>query len=122
MNFKVEHAIIAVLVLVLLYYVSSHQSLLSDLRGVPHKGNPQLKSVKDKHTYGGSIRCVWNQNAWEASFSRSQAPGCWTSSGNLTTGCARDKQNTGDRKWTCEGRERGHCAVGLDARFCSDPE
>ena len=55
MNFKVEHAIIGVLVLALLYYVYSHQSLLSDLSLVPHKGNPQLKSVKDKHDAGCSF-------------------------------------------------------------------
>ena len=51
MNLKVEHAIIAVLVLVLLYYVMSHHSLLNDLRGVPHDNNPQLKAVKDKHGF-----------------------------------------------------------------------
>ena len=50
MNFKVEHAIIAVLVLALLYYVYKHQSLLSDLRGVPHDNNPHLKAVKEKHS------------------------------------------------------------------------
>ena len=49
MNFKVEHAIIAVLVLALLYYVISHHSLLNDLSVVPHDNNPQLKEVKDKH-------------------------------------------------------------------------
>jgi len=49
MKLKVEHAIIAVLVLALLYYVYSHRSLLSDLRGVPHEGNPHLKAVKGNH-------------------------------------------------------------------------
>ena len=49
MNFKVEHAIIAVLVLVLLYYVYSHRSLRRDLSLVPNKGNPHLKAVKEKH-------------------------------------------------------------------------
>lgn len=49
MNFKVEHAIIAVLVLALLYYVYSHRSLLNDLSVVPHDNNPQLKEVKGKH-------------------------------------------------------------------------
>jgi len=49
MNFKVEHAIIAILVLALLYYVFSHRSLLSDLSLVPHDNNPQLKIVKDEH-------------------------------------------------------------------------
>jgi len=51
MNLKVEHGIIAVLVLALLYYVSSHQSLLNDLMGVPYDNNPQLKAVTDKHYF-----------------------------------------------------------------------
>jgi len=49
MNLKVEHGIIAVLVLALLYYVISHQSLLNDLSVVPHEGNPHLKAVAKKH-------------------------------------------------------------------------
>ena len=49
MKFTVEHGIIAVLVLALLYYVYSHHSLLSDLNTVPHDKNPQLKVVKEKH-------------------------------------------------------------------------
>jgi len=49
MNFKVEHAIIAVLVLALLYYVISHRSLVRDLSFVPHDNNPQLKAVAKKH-------------------------------------------------------------------------
>ena len=58
MNFKVEHAIIAVLVLTILYYVMSHRSLLRDLRLVPHDNNPQLKSVKEKHNvYAHGYRC-----------------------------------------------------------------
>ena len=44
MNFKLEHGIIAVLVLALLYYVSSHHSLLDDLSLVS-----QSKVVMDKH-------------------------------------------------------------------------
>jgi len=50
MKLKVEHAIIAVLVLALLYYVYSHHSLLGDLMSVPHDNNPRLKAVKGKHT------------------------------------------------------------------------
>ena len=49
MNFKVEHAIIGVLVLTLLYYVFSHHSLLNDLSLVPHESNPRLKAVAKKH-------------------------------------------------------------------------
>jgi hypothetical protein len=50
MNLKVEHGIIAILLIALLYYIVSHDSLLSDLSRVPDKGNPQLKAVKGKHT------------------------------------------------------------------------
>jgi len=50
MNLKVEHGIIALLLLAILYYFFKHQSLLSDLLRVPDKGNPQLKMVKGKHS------------------------------------------------------------------------
>ncbi len=56
MNLKVEHAIIAVLVLVLLYYVYKHNSLLRDVIAIPHKDNPQLKAVKEKHGFMYSLR------------------------------------------------------------------
>jgi len=66
MNLKVEHGIIAVLVLALLYYVYSHHSLLNDLSGVPHDNNPQLKVVKEKHssscTPGGDCGFFGAQN------------------------------------------------------------
>jgi len=52
MKLKVEHAIIAVLVLVLLYYIYSHYSLLGDLSLVPNNNNPKLKAIKDKHHCG----------------------------------------------------------------------
>jgi len=61
MNFEFEHAFIAVLVLALLYYVSSHQSLLNDLSVVPHDNNPQLKAVKGKHLNGV---CVFQEFCW----------------------------------------------------------
>ena len=48
-NLKVEHGIIALLLLAFLYYFFKHQSLLSDLLRVPDNGNPQLKAVKGKH-------------------------------------------------------------------------
>ena len=51
MNLKVEHGIIALLLIAFLYYFYTHQSLLSDLSRVPHKGKPQLKVVKDKHDH-----------------------------------------------------------------------
>jgi hypothetical protein len=49
MNLKVEHGIIAILLITFLYYFYKHQSLLSDLSRVTDKGNAELKSVKDKH-------------------------------------------------------------------------
>jgi hypothetical protein len=51
MNLKVEHGIIAILLLAFLYYFFTHQSLLSDLSIVPDKGNPELKAVKGKHDW-----------------------------------------------------------------------
>lgn len=52
MSFKLsgEHIIILALVVALLYSVSKHYNLLSDLSKVPHDNNPQLKIVKDKHS------------------------------------------------------------------------
>ena len=38
MNLKVEHGIIALLLIAFLYYFFTHQSLLSDLSRVPDKG------------------------------------------------------------------------------------
>ena len=59
MNLKVEHGIIAILLLAFLYYFFTHQSLLSDLSSVPDKGNPELKVVKGKHSMQSCIvACV----------------------------------------------------------------
>ena len=55
MNLKVEHGIIALLLLTFLYYFYTHQSLLSDLSRVPAKGNAELKAVKNKHTSGPEV-------------------------------------------------------------------
>ena len=49
MNLKVEHGIIAILLIAFLYYFYTHQSLLSDLSVVPNNNNPKLKAVKDNH-------------------------------------------------------------------------
>ena len=75
---KVEHRIIALLILIiallvlyLLYNVSKYYSLfykhtnaLNALYTVPHDNNPQLKAVKDKHMNGQSRgkctpHCSW---------------------------------------------------------------
>ena len=57
MKFKVEYAVIAVLVLALIYYIYSYGSLVNDfnnlrndIMSVPHENNPQLKTVKNKHS------------------------------------------------------------------------
>ena len=50
MNLKVEHGIIAILLIALLYYIVSHYSLVSDLFRVPDKGNQKLKVIKGKHS------------------------------------------------------------------------
>ena len=55
MNLKVEHGIIALLLIAFLYYFFTHQSLLSDLSRVPDNGNPQLKAVKGKHNFVGDF-------------------------------------------------------------------
>ena len=47
MNFKVEHAIIAVLVLALLYYVISHYHLMNKVQRI--YTHPEVKALKDKH-------------------------------------------------------------------------
>ena len=47
MNFKVEHAIIAVLVLALLYYVYKHNSFVGDVS--PLLKHPKVKEIAESH-------------------------------------------------------------------------
>ena len=56
MKLTVEHAIIGVLALALIYFVVQHRNLLtktstllSDLFRIPDRDHPELKAVKDKH-------------------------------------------------------------------------
>ena len=49
MKFTLEHAIIAVVSLALIYYMVQHRNLLTDLLRIPDRDHPELKSVKDKH-------------------------------------------------------------------------
>ena len=49
MNVTVEHIVIAVVALALIYYVIQHRNLLTDLSRIPDRGHPELKAVKDKH-------------------------------------------------------------------------
>jgi hypothetical protein len=57
MNLKVEHGIIAILLIAFLYYFYIHQSLLSDIMRIPSEGNAELKAVINKHTSGSGIGC-----------------------------------------------------------------
>ena len=57
MNLKVEHGIIALLLIAFLYYFFTHQSLLSDIMRIPSEGNAELKAVINKHTSGSGIGC-----------------------------------------------------------------
>lgn len=49
MKFTLEHAIIGLLALALIYYMVQHRNLLTDLFRIPDRGHPELKAVKDKH-------------------------------------------------------------------------
>jgi hypothetical protein len=49
MKFTLEHAIILILAVALIYYVIQHRNLLTDLFRIPDRGHPELKAVKDKH-------------------------------------------------------------------------
>ena len=59
MKFTLEHAIIIVVALALLYYVVQHRNLLTDLSGIPDRDHSELKAVKEKHLFGG-IECADN--------------------------------------------------------------
>jgi len=52
MKFTLEHAIILILAIALIYYVIQHRNLLTDLFRIPDRDHPELKSVKDKHKFG----------------------------------------------------------------------
>ena len=49
MKFTLEHAIILILAIALIYYVIQHRNLLTDLLSIPDRDHPELKSVKGKH-------------------------------------------------------------------------
>jgi len=75
MNLKVEHGIIALLLIAFLYYFFTHQSLLSDLSSVPDNGNPQLKAVKGKHSVLDDFTNFVDKNATKAYHSAGDAAG-----------------------------------------------
>jgi hypothetical protein len=47
--FTLEHAIILILTVALIYYIVKHRNLLTDLFRIPERGHPELKVVKEKH-------------------------------------------------------------------------
>ena len=49
MKLTLEHAIILILALALIYYVVKHRNVLTDLFRIPDRDHPELKAVKDKH-------------------------------------------------------------------------
>ena len=51
MKLTVEHAIILILAVALIYYMVRHRNLLTDLFRIPDRGHPELKAVKDKHIW-----------------------------------------------------------------------
>ena len=51
MMFTLEHALILILALAVIYYVIQHRNLLTDLLIIPDRDHPELKAVKGKH-YG----------------------------------------------------------------------
>ena len=52
MMFTLEHALILILALAVIYYVIQHRNLLTDLLIIPDRDHPELKAVKGKHNYG----------------------------------------------------------------------
>ena len=53
MKFTLEHVIIAVVALALIFYVFKYSDVRTDLLSIPDRGHPELKAVKDKHRICG---------------------------------------------------------------------
>ena len=49
MKLTLEHAIIAVVTLALIYYVIQYSNLVKDVFRIPDRDHPELKAVKEKH-------------------------------------------------------------------------
>lgn len=54
MKFTLEHALILILAVAVIYYVIQHRNLLTDLSSIPDKDHPELKKVKLKHNQNES--------------------------------------------------------------------
>ena len=48
MKLTLEHAIIAVVTLALIYYVIQYSNLVKDVFRIPDRDHPELKAVKEK--------------------------------------------------------------------------
>ena len=59
MKLTLEHAIILILAVALIYYVVKHRNLVKDVLSIPERDHPELKEVKKKH-----IVCVRNIGCW----------------------------------------------------------
>ena len=51
MKLTLEHALILILAIAVIYYVVQHRNLLTDLFRIPDRDHPELKAVKDKHGF-----------------------------------------------------------------------
>ena len=49
MKFTLEHAIILILAVALIYYMIKHRNLLTDIVSIPDRDHPELKEVKAQH-------------------------------------------------------------------------
>ena len=57
MMFTLEHALILILALAVIYYVIQHRNVLTDLFRIPDRDHPELKAVKEKHDFFCFVHC-----------------------------------------------------------------
>ena len=55
MKFTLEHALILILAVAVIYYVIQHKNLVEDLFRIPERDHPELKAMKEKHDWN----CFW---------------------------------------------------------------
>jgi hypothetical protein len=67
MKFTLEHALILILAIAVIYYVVQHRNLVKDVLSIPNRDHPELKRMKEKHSSdddddcskaGKTIHCV----------------------------------------------------------------
>ena len=59
MKLTLEHALILILAVALIYYIIQHKNLVKDVLSIPERDHPELKEVKKKH-----IVCLPNIGFW----------------------------------------------------------